>query len=257
MSIDTQSGPATPAGPAWRRSEPVIVGHTSQLVRERDFVTHDASGTPLVVVRQADGSLRAFLNVCRHRGVRVVNSPCGNQRSFSCPYHGWTYGPDGALKGIPFRQAFDEINRDDRSLTSVPAVAHEGVVWVLPTPGADLDPPSSRLETVLRERRVADAHFRGRGQWVLGSPVAEVAGRFRDSLGLDGHVHELSSSTSLAQAEGSLVLLSAYSRPGTQDSTIEMIWLGDAPSGPDEIPLAHHLDPWPNTRAALAELAEL
>lgn len=61
-----------------------------------DFVTHDLSGAPLLVVRGDDGQVSAFLNVCRHRGPRVEQLPCGSgKKAFVCPYHSWSYMRDG------------------------------------------------------------------------------------------------------------------------------------------------------------------
>jgi nitrite reductase/ring-hydroxylating ferredoxin subunit len=82
------------------RELPLVVGHVSQLAAPGDFFTHDATGVPLLVVRGDDGELRAFLNVCRHRGTRVEPAACGTRKAFVCPYHAWSYGCDGALIGF-------------------------------------------------------------------------------------------------------------------------------------------------------------
>ena len=60
-----------------------------------------AAGQPLVVVRDADGAVRVFHNVCRHRGTRLVDAPCRSRKRIVCPYHGWTYGLDGTLRATP------------------------------------------------------------------------------------------------------------------------------------------------------------
>src|ERR1700704_3978928 len=61
------------------RGQPVAVGHVSQVAAPGDFFTHDASGVPLLVTRGDDGEIRAFLNVCRHRGTRVEPAACGSK----------------------------------------------------------------------------------------------------------------------------------------------------------------------------------
>ncbi|RXM07774.1 Rieske (2Fe-2S) protein, partial [Citrobacter sp. AAK_AS5] len=81
----------------------------------------EVAGVPLLVVRQEDGTVRAFANVCRHRGARVVEEVCGNARSFRCPYHGWTYGSDGRLRAIPERAAVSGIDQSERALVPLPA----------------------------------------------------------------------------------------------------------------------------------------
>src|SRR5690242_17829162 len=88
------------------RKLPLAIGHVSQLVKPGDFITHDASGVPLLVVRGTDGELAAFLNVCRHRGTRVEPRACGSAKAFTCPYHAWSYGCDGALINIPHARGF-------------------------------------------------------------------------------------------------------------------------------------------------------
>src|SRR5690348_13224653 len=72
-----------------------------QLDHAGDFVTTEIAGEPIVVVRSADGVLRAFYNVCRHHAAAVAAEEAGHAANFRCLYHGWTYGIDGALKGTP------------------------------------------------------------------------------------------------------------------------------------------------------------
>ncbi|RYE43205.1 MAG: Rieske (2Fe-2S) protein [Hyphomicrobiales bacterium] len=118
---------------------PVAIAHSSELMKPRDYVTDDVTGIPVLAVRQQDGSLKAFLNVCRHRGVQVVTECAGNRRSFTCPYHGWTYAPDGGLRGIPYRQAFGNIDRAERGLREVPVEERHGLIWIRLTPESSLD----------------------------------------------------------------------------------------------------------------------
>ena len=124
------------------RRRPLITGHVSQLLSAGDFYTHDATGLPLVVVRGRDNRVRAFLNVCRHRGMRVVDEACGNQNSLACPYHGWTYGLDGALAGLPHRYGFPNLDSAIMGLVELPAEVCSGFVWVIPTAGTPLDLPA-------------------------------------------------------------------------------------------------------------------
>lgn len=121
------------------RELPLAVAHVSQLASPGDFVTHDASGVPLLIVRGDDGELAAFLNVCRHRGTRLEPGACGAKKAFVCPYHAWSYARDGALIGIPHRDGFTGIDPAERGLVRVPVAAIAGIVFVVPTPGATLD----------------------------------------------------------------------------------------------------------------------
>src|ERR1044072_5948389 len=90
---------------------PINIGLSALLPRAGDWMTHDYAGVPLLLARRDDGSLAAFLNVCRHRGGRIVEGSGSRARSFSCPYHGWTYGLDGALIARPEEASFPAIDR--------------------------------------------------------------------------------------------------------------------------------------------------
>jgi phenylpropionate dioxygenase-like ring-hydroxylating dioxygenase large terminal subunit len=101
------------------------------------FVARDAARTPILAVRGAGRKVRAFRNACRHRGSQVA-SGSGRKNAFVCPYHGWAYGLDGALKNIPHEDGFPGVNKCDHGLVEVPASEHGGVVFVLqnPMPGS-------------------------------------------------------------------------------------------------------------------------
>lgn len=115
------------------RNFPIALAHTSELAEPGSFVTHDDTGVPLLVTRTHDGEVKAFLNVCRHRGARVEDEPCGKARAFTCPYHAWTYGLDGQLRGMPQPVGFESVDRSERGLVEVPAFERLGLVWVVPS----------------------------------------------------------------------------------------------------------------------------
>lgn len=119
------------------RNFPLAIAHRSELAAPGDFVTHDDTGVPILVTRTDNGDVKAFLNVCRHRGARLEGEPCGNARRFTCPYHAWNYDLDGKLRGMPQPVGFDGINRDDHGLVELPAWERFGLVWVVPSPQDD------------------------------------------------------------------------------------------------------------------------
>ena len=115
------------------------VGRGDQVAEPGSFCTSDAGGVPVVVVRDRDGVLRAFLNVCRHRGSLVCEGE-GRRETLQCPYHAWTYGLDGTLRSAP--RADRELvapDRDALGLVRLPVDTWGPFVFVNPDPdGAPL-----------------------------------------------------------------------------------------------------------------------
>ncbi|MGD9751622.1 MAG: aromatic ring-hydroxylating dioxygenase subunit alpha [Acidimicrobiia bacterium] len=119
---------------------PIAVAHASELPEPGDFITDTITGTPLLVIRQGDGSVRAFVNLCRHRATKVEWEASGNRRLFTCPYHAWSYERDGALRNIPVQDVgFPCVDKADHGLIELPCEQRHGIVWTILTPGAALD----------------------------------------------------------------------------------------------------------------------
>jgi phenylpropionate dioxygenase-like ring-hydroxylating dioxygenase large terminal subunit len=115
------------------RNYPQVVCLSCQIPDVGDFVTEDHGGVPIIVVRGKDGKVRAFLNVCRHRGARVAEGHGNAKRSFTCPYHAWSYTLEGGLSGVPHgKQAFPEMDKACYSLQSLPCEEKYGMIFVTP-----------------------------------------------------------------------------------------------------------------------------
>jgi choline monooxygenase len=128
-----------------------MVGRIEQVEKPGQFITAVVAGEPIVVVRGNDGMLRGFFNVCRHHAAAVVTEKCGQASLLHCPYHGWNYGLDGSLKGMPEFDGVKGFDRQQNGLLPINADIWEKFVFV------NLDPHADSLQTFLGGlvRRVA------------------------------------------------------------------------------------------------------
>jgi len=120
-----------------------IIGRADQVAKSGQFVTSTLAGEPIVAVRGTDGQLRAFYNVCRHHAAKVVTEACGSASILHCPYHGWNYGLDGSLKGMPEVDGVKNFDRKENGLVPIKVETWEAFVLV------NLDPEAEPLEDFL------------------------------------------------------------------------------------------------------------
>ncbi len=108
----------------------LFLAHDSQLPAAGDYLTTYMGCDPVIVIRQPEGDIRALLNTCAHRGTQVCISEEGNAKSFSCPYHGWTYDVAGDLVGVP-RDGDDgyhgELDKSRWSLRRIRVESYKGL----------------------------------------------------------------------------------------------------------------------------------
>ncbi|WP_454834440.1 aromatic ring-hydroxylating oxygenase subunit alpha [Pseudomonas lini] len=127
----------------------LLLGHESHIPKVGDYLTTYMGDDPVVMVRQKDGSVRAFLNQCRHRGMKLCRADAGNARAFTCPYHGWAYDIGGNLVNIPLeKEVYGEIDKSQLGARQVPSVvSYKGFVF------GNWDSDAPPLEDYLGEAR--------------------------------------------------------------------------------------------------------
>ena len=156
---------------------PHTVAHSSELPSTTDFLVRELNGHSVLLSRGSDGVVRAFRNVCRHRGMKLVDTPHGCKRRFVCPYHAWSYDAEGRLIGAPhFDEGFPDLQKQELGLDRFAALEHAGLIWVSTAKGATteqiqahLQPISSDLEWLdMAELSVAaETHLTIRANWKL------------------------------------------------------------------------------------------
>lgn len=119
---------------------PSIIAHASEIERPNSFLRRTIHDRPLLLLRGDDGQARLFLNVCRHRGTRLVDDEHGCKQRHSCPYHAWTWNSRGEFVNAPhFEIGFPGLDRSTLGLKSLPCVERHGFLWWLPEEDFDLD----------------------------------------------------------------------------------------------------------------------
>lgn len=113
-----------------------LVGHECDMPAAGDWLSFDLLGERAVVMRGQDGTLRAFHNLCRHRGARVVDGDKGHCRgAIVCPFHGWVYNLDGSLRGAARPSTFGEMKREAFGLKPIEMEVFHGFVFLRFAPG--------------------------------------------------------------------------------------------------------------------------
>ena len=144
------------------------VGRLGQVASPGDFFTTELAGEPLLIVRDAQGQLRAFYNVCRHHAAAVASAPCGHAQSFRCPYHGWNYGLDGTLKGMPEFAGVCNFRREENGLVPVAVGTWENFIFISLSPNpAPLAEFLGDLIARIAPLQLTSLHFHSRKEYIL------------------------------------------------------------------------------------------
>ena len=132
---------------------PHVVGYVGEVTDPGDYVTRDVAGVPVLIVRGADGVLRAFLNACAHRGASVADG-AGCTRRFTCGYHSWSYDTSGALASLPAKDMFAGLDTSRLGLQPLPVSDESGLIVVGLRPGVEVRGWLSEVQPAL-----VDCHF--------------------------------------------------------------------------------------------------
>ncbi len=135
--------PAAYTDPQWFEAEkrevfgkmPLFVGLTRDIPNPGDKMLFDATGPSIIILRKKDGKVGAYLNLCPHRAARVVTDCSRSSSRMTCPFHAWTFDLEGKLIGLPGKEGFEGIDRQDIGLIKVPVAERYGMIFVIATPG--------------------------------------------------------------------------------------------------------------------------
>ena len=129
----------------------LFIGHESQIQKPGDYFVSRMGEESIILTRDRQGEIHAFLNSCMHRGMKVCRYDEGNTPVFTCPYHGWSYSLNGDLVGVPyFKQAYhSELKKEEWGLVEVAQLAnYKGTIW------ATWDPKAPSFETYLGDLKL-------------------------------------------------------------------------------------------------------
>ena len=141
------------------RSRAVALCPSAAIAEPGDYIARTSAGVPILAARGTDGVVRAFRNVCRHRGAAVVCGE-GHAASFVCPYHGWVYQLDGHLRRVPHEQGFPDLDIAATALSELATFERHGIVFVSQADGEPHEPAVEELAGVV----TSDYRYDGFGE---------------------------------------------------------------------------------------------
>jgi len=166
----------------------LFLGQECEIPNPGDFVTRYMGEEPVMLCRDAHGTVRVHLNLCRHRGNRVCRADRGNTKLFTCSYHGWSYTLDGKLALVPMAESYPEFEREKWGLVPAAQIdSYKGLIF------ATFDPSAPSLKDYLGEmawyldilfdRREGGAELSGPHRWLLDANWKTAA----ENFGGDGY----------------------------------------------------------------------
>ena len=121
------------------RQLPLGLALSIELPEPGSYLAREVCKIPVLLTRDQEGKVRAFLNVCRHRGATICPEGAGKKSRFVCPYHSWVYAADGELTRVNAAETFGEVDQRALGLTELTCAEKSGVIWVALKPGATFD----------------------------------------------------------------------------------------------------------------------
>ncbi len=190
------------------RTTPLFMGLSSDLPGPNTYWSDNATGIPILMVRDGEGAFRAYANVCRHRGSKVVPEGRGSKTRFTCPFHAWTYGVDGSLLSVYKDGHFGNLSNEDLPLITLPSAEIHGTLWVRPTQGDPIDENEclGGLQDDL-------AHWNISEHPVAGTQVIDARMNWKlaiDSYGEIYHLNILHTKTAAKEAVGNLQVIDTF-----------------------------------------------
>lgn len=142
---------------------PILGGLSIEIPNPGDYKTIGILNKPVLITRQADGSVRAMLNICSHRAMTLASGASGNCKRFTCRYHGWTYGNDGRLLAVADAPTFGEVDKSKHGMIQLPVAERAGIIWICLTPGEAMDVDAFLGDVIpdLEQFGFKDWHFIG------------------------------------------------------------------------------------------------
>lgn len=116
--------------------QPLLAALSCEIPNAGDIKLFEGAGPSIIITRNSEGKAVAFLNMCTHRGTKLITSSC-HAKKIVCPFHGWCFDNNGALTGLPGKAGFEGIEKQDLSLLNVPVAERYGMIFIKAAPGND------------------------------------------------------------------------------------------------------------------------
>jgi nitrite reductase/ring-hydroxylating ferredoxin subunit len=118
---------------------PMMLATSAELPEPGDYKAIEAAGVPVLITRDKQGDIRAFVNSCAHRGAQIMPEGCGHAQRFTCPYHAWSYNHAGDLTHVYSPKDFGDLDKSSYGLVPLKALERSGLIWVITDNHSKLD----------------------------------------------------------------------------------------------------------------------